>query len=230
MIHGNYLPDGDQPRKTWLDNFNLKLPTHSGTLGITVPQQDSVKDDTKMWAYILGEINTFTAEKEERVEYKNLLRNGDENLVLPAVPGLPLPVVAPTLVKAGIFKRIGKLVQTIKNHSNYTESIGQDLQIIGAEQVHNPDDLKPVITGHQTVEGVKIGWKKLFADSQDFYVDRDGNGFVYLANDTHPPYIDTATVPAGAGAKIWKYKSVYKIGDKQVGLFGDPIEVTVREN
>lgn len=223
-----YLPTSDQDRKVWLDNFRLKLATHAATVGVSPATVTSVTDDANMWNYILGEVATFTAEKEERVEYKNLLRGGNENNPMPAAPGLPPAVVAPPVVKAGIFTRISKLVQVIKNHPAYTDSIGTDLGIIGADQLHDPDTLKPLLTGAQLAEGVKVGWHKRFADSIDIYVDR-GAGFIFLANDTHPPYIDTVEVTAGAGAVIWKYKAVYRIADAPVGQFSDPIEVTVRE-
>ena len=60
------------------------------------------------------------------------------------------------------------------------------------------------------------------------YVDRkDGQGFVYLANDSQPDYLDTFPVPAGVASAVWEYKAIYRIGDDQVGQFSEAVKVTV---
>jgi hypothetical protein len=57
-------------------------------------------------------------------------------------------------------------------------------------------------------------------------VDRgDGKGFIFLANDTTPGYIDTDPFPAAPTR--WTYRAIYIIGDAQVGLWSKPVSVTV---
>jgi hypothetical protein len=57
-------------------------------------------------------------------------------------------------------------------------------------------------------------------------VDRsDGHGFVLLTIDTTPNYTDTMAWP---GTKaIWTYKAIYRADDAQVGLWSQPVSVTV---
>jgi len=62
----------------------------------------------------------------------------------------------------------------------------------------------------------------------DIYVDRqDGAGFVFLATDTKPNYLDTVVLPEGVESAVYEYKAIYRIDDEQVGQFSDPIRVTV---
>jgi hypothetical protein len=60
----------------------------------------------------------------------------------------------------------------------------------------------------------------------ELQVDRaDGKGYVLLAYDTTPGYTDTTPFPA-TPAK-WTYRGIYRVNDKQVGLWSKPVSVTV---
>jgi hypothetical protein len=57
-------------------------------------------------------------------------------------------------------------------------------------------------------------------------VDRgDGKGFVLLTIDTTPNYTDTQAFPASATR--WIYKAIYRVNDAQVGVWSQPVNVTV---
>src|ERR1700720_1989927 len=119
---------------------------------------------------------------------------------------------------------VTKLVQRIKNHPGYTEAIGQDLGIIGAEQTIDMIAIKPtlialLIAGHPVIQ-----WDRQEMDAVELWVDR-GSGFVFLAIDSEPDYTDTAALPAGGG--IWKYKAIYRLHDEQVGQWSDIVSVPV---
>ncbi|MBI2721064.1 MAG: hypothetical protein HYX39_02700 [Bacteroidetes bacterium] len=43
-----YLPNADNDRVTWMNNFNAKLPGYATALGITAAEIASVKKDTAM--------------------------------------------------------------------------------------------------------------------------------------------------------------------------------------
>ena len=53
----------------------------------------------------------------------------------------------------------------------------------------------------------------------------DGKGYVPLTIDTTPNYNDTQAFPAAKA--IWTYKAIYRVDDKQVGLWSLPVSVTV---
>ena len=63
-------------------------------------------------------------------------------------------------------------------------------------------------------------------DLLEIQVDRgDGKGFTLLTYDTTPGYNDTAPLPA-APVK-WTYKAIYRVGDAQVGVWSNPVSITV---
>lgn len=57
-------------------------------------------------------------------------------------------------------------------------------------------------------------------------VDRNDNkGFVFLANDTTPGYLDTMAFPSTPTK--WTYRAIYRVGDQRVGQWSKPVSVTV---
>jgi hypothetical protein len=143
---------------------------------------------------------------------------------LPTTPALGAP---PPAVPPGIFPRNSALALRIKKHPAYTEAMGQDLGIIGAEQTVDYTSLKPVLQITLQAGHPVLGWRKQGMDSLELWVDRgDGKGFVFLAIDTVPGYTDTAALAAGASA-VWKYKGIYRESDEQVGQWSDVVSTPV---
>ena len=78
--------------------------------------------------------------------------------------------------------------------------------------------------------GVLVGWGwqgfSAFLDMLEIQVDRgDGKGFVFLTYDTTPNYTDTFPLPATPTK--WKYRAIYRVGDAQVGVWSNMVEITV---
>lgn len=223
-----YLPSTDEGRATWLNNLALKLSNHAATLGISDAIVTSVQNDAKMFNYMVNLVNSFKTGLSERVGYKDIIKGGPESTSVGPVPVFN-HTPPPTVVPAGIFIRVRRLVQNIKSNSNYNESIGGDLGIIGAETDESTLDMKPVLKIKMNAGKPEIIWKKGNADSIDIYVDRgDGKSFIYLANDSTPNYTDNTLLSDGMNMNEWKYKAIYRIKDEQVGQFSDVISVMVK--
>lgn len=158
-----------------------------------------------------------------------LTRNGDGASMgpLPIAPVLDDP---PDAVAPGIFIRVPALAARIKKHPGYTESIGQALDIIGAEQTVDTANAKPVLKIDLRAGHPHLKWKKGAFDGVEIWVDRgDGKGFVYLATVTGPEYLDNAPLPASDQTALWKYKGIYRLHDQRVGEWSDVVEIVVRE-
>ena len=231
MAKGDYLPDDDPGKAIWLNTFSGKinqtgssLPTRGEELGLTAGEVAGTIADNRMFGFCIQNQDSFKNEKEERTDYKNLLKGGSEGVLMNPYP-VSVPVTPPPAVAQGIFKRIPQLVQRIKASANYTTAIGEDWGIIGDEQEFDTTTMKPLITLLVISNGVLVKWNKGFSEGLKIYVNR-GSGYVLLALDTHPDYLDTFAMPATAAT--WKYKAVYIIDDEQVGLFSDEAEVQVQ--
>ncbi|HEY8901168.1 MAG TPA: hypothetical protein VIM61_12220 [Chthoniobacterales bacterium] len=226
MATSPYLPDTDAGKDAFLTNFALKLPAYQTALQLSAGDVTAVQNAAALfhWARVTQE-QTATSAKQWTA-FKNRLRDGAvvAPIVLPvdpvigAAPALPAPGY-------GIFKWIGQLVQRIKNSPAYTDAIGQDLGIIGAEQTFDPEAAKPVLTLRLVAGGQpEIGWKKGPFTALEIEVNR-GTGFAFLAIDTEPDYVDTFTPPATP--TIWTYRAVYRLGESMAGQWSDPAEITV---
>lgn len=229
MTKNHYMPFTDEGKVTWLNNFSAKLPDHAAVLGLSPTQLTSVNNDAIMFSYIVNLVNAFKAGQSERVGYKDILKNGAENTPLSPVPVFNNPT-APTVVPAGIFIRIGRLVRFIKSNPSYNESIGSNLGVIGAEADESTMEMKPILKINLDAGKPVIAWKKGKADSIDIYVDRgDGKGFIYLANDSAPDFTDKSDITSNEKIAEWKYKAIYRIKDEQVGSFSDDTAIMVKK-
>jgi hypothetical protein len=145
-----------------------------------------------------------------------------------SLPGFTAPAGG-TAVNTGALNRIFGLVQDIKRVAGYTDTIGSDLGLIGAE-LGAPDwnTFAPVLNVTRAPAGVTVGWgwqgKSAFLDLIELQVNR-GNGWQLLAYDTTPGYVDTEPIPV-APTK-WEYRAIYRVGDQRVGQWSAAASVIV---
>jgi hypothetical protein len=219
------------------DAFNLQLQTfknnivnYSAVLGLTAPQIAAQAADANYFDYSLKCQAIMVQAGHQWTAWKDLIRDGGTPLASGAPVLASLPAAVPT-VDPGVEVRFRALVQLIKAHTNYNESIGRALDIEGAQQI-GPDlatvqpKLEAIISGNQV--NVKWSWlgNSAYLDICEIQVDRgDGKGFVLLTFDTTPNYTDTQVFPATPTK--WTYKAIYRVGDVQVGLWSLPVSIVV---
>lgn len=223
----DYVPAEDRGKADFLDNLAVKIGGYATLLGVTPAEVASVQADATMFNYILDMQEAYKTFKQNLTRFKNMLRDGDPDLLgpFPVSPVLPAP---PPLVTKNIFRRTRELVARIKAASAYNNAIGEDLGIVGDDQAPTILSLKPQLKSRLDAGRPLIIWTKGPAEGIDIYVDRqDGAGFVFLATDTKPDYLDTVALPAGVDSAVYEYKAIYRIDDEQTGQFSDPIRVTV---
>jgi hypothetical protein len=223
MAKKTYLPKADADKVIWLNNFAAKFSPLAVTLGFVAADATAVTNDAAMFAYLMGTVENFTTAKEQRVEYKNLIKDGPIGSVGGAVPSGPAVPAAPTVVAPGVFPRISQMVQRIKNHPAYTEAIGRDLGIIGAEETIDYNTMKPVLKLMSIASQVEVQWVKGKADAVRIESDK-GTGWQFLAVDSVPNYTDTTPIAAPA---VWKYRAIYIVADELVGQWSDVVSINV---
>lgn len=120
------------------------------------------------------------------------------------------------------------LVARIKQNSAYSETMGQDLNVIPTVTLFNPNDMIPNLSIRLEAGHPLLKWKKGDADGVQLYVDRrDNEGFVTLAKVFRNTYLDIAIIPVNAFTATWDYKVRYMIGDDEVGQFSPVISINV---
>jgi hypothetical protein len=230
MPVSDYVPDSDSAFAELLEHVRDNHTPHITALEITPAEITTLTNDTACFRFMLTQQERLIAAGKQSTEGKNSLRYGD-----PANPNTPVslafpsqPAVVPSPVTPGIEKRFRKFIERLKSHRNYTKTIGNALHIEGPE-ITGPDLINsaPDLTGAKIVAGeVRIPWKKNGFQGVRIEVDRaDGKGWVFLAVDTRPGYVDTEDHPATA--TIWKYRAFYIKDDQKVGQCSAVVEVRV---
>jgi hypothetical protein len=228
-----YYPTRVAEQIVWLENFRNKLGGYATPLGLTSDQITAAVADARWLLYVLQSwLPAARAWSLACTDAAADAQSGDGStlMVLPVFtpPTLPTGVAA---VNTGALDRTFALVQTIKDSGGYTEAIGSDLMIVGAEQLA-PDfaTLAPQFKLTRVANGVNVDWGwggfAAFLDMIELQVDRGaGQGYVPLTFDTTPGYIDTTPQPS-APAK-WKYRAIYRVNDQQVGQWSNEMSITV---
>jgi len=132
----------------------------------------------------------------------------------------------------GTLKVAEKLVRSIaarfKSHLDYTEEVGQDLDIIGEEVIIDTDDMKPELEVATAGDMPTIKWIKGQSQGINLFSKRGTEeAFTFLALDTVSPYHDTRPNIDPNKPETRQYYAFYVIEDAQVGIRSDIKSLTV---
>jgi hypothetical protein len=228
-----YYPTRVAEQIIWLENWRNKLPGYGTTLGLSTDQVAAAVADARWLLYVLQSwLPAARAWSLACTDAAEDAQSGDGSALM-ALPVFtpPTPPTGVVAVNTGALNRTFALVQSIKDSGAYTEAIGSDLGIVGAEQLA-PDltTLAPTFKLTRVATGVNVAWTwggfAAFLDMIEIQVDRGtGQGFVFLATDTTPGYIDTTPQPS-TPAK-WKYRAIFRVNDAPVGQWSNETSITV---
>lgn len=230
MPKSDYLNPNDGAFAAQMQAFKTNVGAYATTLGLTPAQITAQAADADYFSFALACQQGMQNGAQQWTTWKNIIRAGGT----PPVAGMPMEPVFPTavpVVAPGVEVRFRALARQIKAHASYNQSIGEALGIEGAVQ-SGPElsALQPVIDATVSGNRVEIEWgwqgQRAFLDQCEIQVDRGtGAGWVVLAYDTTPGYVDTQPFPATPVR--WTYRAIYRVGDTQVGQWSQPASVTV---
>ena len=226
MPKGPAIPKDDLGKCQWLSNLSSKLPAHAATVGVTPAEVTSTQADNLYFTWVCKAKDFYSTATQQWTAYKNAAREGT-GVTLGDLPAAPNLGGVPDPVAPGIFTRAAALAGRIKKHSGYTEAIGQNLGIIGADQTVDLTAMKPVLTLTLQAGHPNVGWTKQGMGALEIWVDRGTGTFAFLALDSEPDYLDTAPLPAPGTSAVWKYKAIYRLHDEQVGQWSDVASISV---
>lgn len=235
-----FLPPGDLDREKWLLNFDVEFAGIAIVLGFTTAEASSVHNDYLAYSYVLSINTVLKSELQERNRFKDLLADGDIGSVLINYPAMPVFSAPPTSAPvSGIFKRMSKIVQRIKNHPNYNEAIGKNLGIIGAERVINFGNIKAEgQVKNVTTEFVELSFTKGETDGVVAFEgipaqastnpDNKSNDFIWveIGQAKSSPFVDyRCNKTQGPETRYYKFRHIKD--DHLIGHDSDIIRVIV---
>jgi hypothetical protein len=224
-----YFPTTESSLANWLANFAAKLPTHANSLAISGADVAAAQDDCNYLRYLINDVlPQRRAEIHELTQYKDLIKNGPIGSALTPLPTMATLPPPPPVVYPGVITRLRGLIQRIKNHYNYTISIGQDLGIEGAEDISPlgvPTFKAIAMPNHE----VRLEWKKGKSDGVLIESQR-GNETTWtlLGVDHYSPYTDGREPLVPGQIEIRKYRMRYLDGDTPVSDWSDVVIVSTK--
>ena len=225
----HYLPNDDNGRLDWLTNFSSKIGSYAALFGISGAEVTAIAGFLTMLQYILGLIDNIRTFSQDLTKYKEKLMIAPIGTPLGAVPTVTIGA-PPAVTPAGIFTIISGIVQRIKGHNDYTESIGEDLGIIGADIIIDYASLKPVLKISMDVNHPKIKYKKQRTDGINLYADHeDGRGMQFMKFVSKITFVDMTELQPTQNSAVFKYIAIYVVDDTEVGIPGDEISITVKK-
>jgi hypothetical protein len=226
-----YLPYADADRVQWLDNFNNKMQQSYGKLfGILAAQLTALTNDTAAFAYIINMMEGSKTFLHNCTAYKEALRTEKSATNVQPLPLFVAPANPPIPVAPGIFDRVLTLVQQIKAHSAYTEAIGLDLGIVGANLEEGFETVKPLLKvnitgGWVNIKYTKSGTEGILLESQR----GNDTAFSFLARITKSSYTDNRPNLTKGSPESRQYRAWYVVNDQVIGLVSDVVTIITNQ-
>jgi len=194
--------DGDLDEQE--ENFITKLPVYSATLGI------DAAEEANTISVLTAHRSSFTAMVESKATHKAAVALNQTN-------------------KTSAVDEFRRIAKKIKASVNYSEEIGNDLGIIGADvPTPDPSSMKPTLKVKLSGQNVIIEFNKQGMEGVRIYSKRGTEGsFTYLATDTHSPYTDSRTKLVDSGPEERQYYAFYFVENSDAGIQSDVISIAV---
>jgi len=216
-----YFPRIRSQRPEWFGNYANELTLANAVLALPAPDVAASVADARFCAYACGTWLTAVrdfgpaATSSIDVLYEGGAAAPHELTVFTA-PALPTGVVA---VAPGALLRIFAYVQTIKASPNYTEAIGLQLGIVGAEDT--ADNPLPTFTLKSERNGgcecVRVTFKKYGRQGVVIYSRRGAGAWEMLAIDLASPYQDERELLVPGTPEVREYRLQYYDDSAPVG-------------
>lgn len=214
MKRQDYYPSRFANQIPWLENYATKLPTHGPTTGVDPAVVTASVADAKWLRYVLSAwlstVRAFSLSTTEAVDQAltgELLPDPEEAITMPAFTA-PTPPAGVTPRPPGALTRIFELIAQIKASNGFNDTIGTDLQIVGAEDTseHTAPRLRVEVTQGEGSQSATLKFTK-FGHMGVYIESRRGTGaWEFLAIDTESPYVDDRPLLVAGQPEVREYR------------------------
>ena len=214
-------------RRAWILNFKAKFAFYALSFGY---DQDDIDKNNAECDWLIWCIDVITAAEDryhQLIALKDLIFGGDEtqDVVSGGFVNVPNPLI---VIKQGAFTRVREKVNAIKaNKDVYTTSIGQAMEIIGADIDFNPEQTTAVISRIQVYhDRVSLSFKKMLFNGMAVYCKRGNGAYEKIGVYSFSPVEDKRlNLTAEPEDRTYKIIGIFK--DEEAGFFSSEWKVTV---
>lgn len=203
----DFIPPGDDARKTWCTTLRNKIAALGATLGLTPAQITAIQDKSDA---IIGRIDEKAAKKNE----------------------WRASIAAAETGNAADFTDLRQIIAGIRTLATYTPAIGEELGFIGPDDTFDPStykaELRGLVLSAPSQVTVSFGKAKGKIDGVNIYSRVQGTAeWIFKARDTQSPYIDTTPLQEAGKPEIREYRLRAVIDDVEIGDYSDTQQITV---
>jgi hypothetical protein len=229
MSNQGYFPHSEAESISWIVHFCDKLPVQGPIVGISEEEITTTIAELMHYVWLVQNWYISTQQFALEATAHKLSMAMDESA---GTPPLPMPVVfenPPPPFPAGILVRLFKLVKRIKNSTNYTESIGQDLGLIGINKIdtHVYPKANLIIKRDANGELVEVGFKKYHHPAVLIETRRNNGNWEYLGVALISPWLDNRPLQTPSVPEIREYRLCWYENNKISGDFSPIQKITV---
>jgi len=223
-----YFPKASADKIVWLNNYMAKLKAHADQVGLSADQLAASLAGLMYYLWILQYWYPAMLQNAlEATAYRDLIAMGNGSICR-----LPTPVSceqAPAECPPGVLPRLFNEVQRIKLSKGYTESIGQDLGIIGklSSASYAVPDYSLVLDRGDDNERVNIPFTKHGHDGVYIESRRNNGEWEFLAIVMSKPYYDERPLFIAGTPEVREYRIRYWDDGATNGNFAPIQKITV---
>ena len=211
-----YFPRSTSQRPEWFLNYAQQLNTLGAGLGLPPADVADSVADALFLAYVTGNWITVvrefgpacTAAIDTLFDIPGVDPFVLPTFVAPPLPGAAAPLPATVPVPPGALQRIFAFVQTIKSRPEYTEEIGLQLGIVGAEDtaVHSAPSFTTKVEQGPTCQCVRFNIRKYEHEGVALESKRGNGDWEPLAVIMSGTYVDARPLLVAGVPEVRQYR------------------------
>ena len=229
MANQPYYPTREGDQIKWFANIQSKIANYFTTLDINAARQAKIQLALTwlVWTwqtYLPARRNDAPAATAWRNNLDTGTSDASTNTNPPAPPALAPPAGTPFFgMLTWLFEEIGRW----KSAEGYTDTIGQDLDIVGAAASAHTDP-PSLSQGAVAQNSAELDFN--LYEHTGLWIESQRQGetaFTFLATDTASPYIDNRPVKTPGQAEWRDYRACWWDSDTASMAFGPVLRVLV---
>jgi hypothetical protein len=197
--HKSYIPTGKYEFEKWMLDFVDTTKENVGSFGITKESSADIKKLVDDLVNCNNREKRLIDEKRKQVKLSQAVLKSAQDACR-------------------------KQAQIIKANPAYTDAVGKDFDIIGAEVHVDTDTATPILKAKKVPHGweFSFGLNSYFSGVNIYRKRPDQDKFHYLASDTRSPYVDNQDMVNGT-----QYYAYFILGDTEVGQKSNIVTIDV---
>ena len=198
----DFMPRADGDKIEWFNNYSTKLPARGPTVGLTAAETTAST----------GQISAYLSQFNSMVAQRNTLQ---------------ATTAATRALEKTLLTALRQQVARLKTHAGYTQTIGEDLNVIGEDTAFDPDTFKPRLTVTVFPGVARLDFVKGPTDGVNIYCRLKGQAaWKFVARDTNSPYEDHTPLAQPGVPETREYCARAVHGDGEIGQNCDILSVT----